>query len=233
MKLIKKIKTTFYRYLEFFVYSRNFISSIDVKLHKKSLYRGLRAYGNVSIDEGCKIIDGVVIKTASSITIDRFTSINGPNTDIISQINPIKIGSFCSIARNVTIQEFNHNYTGVTTYPILQNIFKKNKKMDIYSNGAIEIGNDVWIGTQCVILSGAKIGNGAIVAANSTVSSVVPPYAIVAGSPAKIIKYRHPQEIINKLLEIKWWTWSVEKIKKNKEFFEGEITLEKFNHLKE
>jgi acetyltransferase-like isoleucine patch superfamily enzyme len=88
-----------------------------------------------------------------------------------------------------------------------------------YSKGIIEIGNDVWIGTSAIILSGVKIGHGAVVAAGSIVTKSVPPYAIVGGNPAKIIKYRLSEEKIEELLEMKWWDWSEEKIKKNIDFF--------------
>jgi virginiamycin A acetyltransferase len=135
-------------------------------IHGTVKMQGARIRGSVDIGEGSRILGGVRLHGESKITIGRFTSLNGPNTDIISKIYPVTIGSFCSIARNVSVQEFNHRYDGVTTYHIHRNIFNDDRMKDIYSNGSIEIGNDVWIGTQCVITSGAKIGNGAIVGAN-------------------------------------------------------------------
>jgi serine acetyltransferase len=81
--------------------------------------------------------------------------------------------------------------------------------------GDIIIENDVWIGAKATIMSGVRIGNGAIVAAGSVVSKDVPPYAIVAGNPAKVVKYRFSDEQIKKLLSIAWWNWDEQKIKDN------------------
>jgi serine acetyltransferase len=81
--------------------------------------------------------------------------------------------------------------------------------------GDIIIENDVWIGAKATIMSGVRIGNGAIVAAGSVVSKDVPPYAIVAGNPAKVVKYIFSDEQIKKLLSIAWWNWDEQKIKDN------------------
>jgi serine acetyltransferase len=79
--------------------------------------------------------------------------------------------------------------------------------------GDIIVENDVWIGAKSTIMSGVKISNGAIVAANSVVTKDVPPYSVVAGNPAKIVKYRFTEEQIHELLKISWWDWDEEKIK--------------------
>jgi virginiamycin A acetyltransferase len=83
------------------------------------------------------------------------------------------------------------------------------------NKGNTEIGNDVWIGFNSTIMPGVKIGDGAIIATNSTVTKNVAPYTIVGGNPAKEIKKRFSQEQIERLLEIKWWNWEIEKITKN------------------
>jgi serine acetyltransferase len=80
--------------------------------------------------------------------------------------------------------------------------------------GNITIENDVWIGSKSTIMSGVKIHNGAVVGANSVVTKDVPPYAIVAGNPAQIIKFRFDVDQIQALQEIRWWNWDEEKIKK-------------------
>ena len=79
--------------------------------------------------------------------------------------------------------------------------------------GDIIIENDVWIGATSTIMSGIKISNGAVIAAGSTVTKDVPPYAIVAGNPGKIVKYRFTEEQIKDLLDISWWDWTESKIK--------------------
>jgi len=179
--------------------------SKDSFIHPTVNLRNVQISGKIKIGEGSKIEKGVKISNKSSVEIGRFTSINGPNTDIYCGINSVKIGSFCSIARNVTIQEFNHNSQNFTTCFIEQNLLGKRIKNETISKGQIIIGNDVWIGAQCVILSGAEIGDGAIIAANSVVSGKIPPYAIAAGTPAKVIKYRFSAGKIKILLESKWW----------------------------
>lgn len=83
------------------------------------------------------------------------------------------------------------------------------------NKGDTEIGNDVWIGFNSTIMPGIKIGDGAIIASNSTVTKDVKPYSIVGGNPAKEIKKRFSKEQIEKLLKISWWNWEIEKITKN------------------
>lgn len=113
----------------------------------------------------------------------------------------LSIGSFCSIAENVNfILGGNHIYENVLTYPIRANIM--NQGYEATSNGPIIIKDDVWIGFGATILSGVHIGQGAVVAAGSVVTKDVPPYAIVGGVPAKVIKYRFSQEIVDELLKI-------------------------------
>ena len=79
----------------------------------------------------------------------------------------------------------------------------------------VVIGNDVWIGYEAVIMSGVNIGDGAIIGTRAVVTKDVPPYTIVGGVPAKIIRKRFSNEVISQLLEIKWWDWNKEKIKNN------------------
>ena len=81
--------------------------------------------------------------------------------------------------------------------------------------GNINIGNDVWIGYNATIMAGVTIGDGAIIATNATVVKDVEPYSIVGGNPAKEIKKRFSEEVIRKLLALKWWDWDIEKITKN------------------
>ena len=119
-----------------------------------------------------------------------------------STMNDIKleIGSYCSIAKGVTfILGGEHNLSTLSTYPFKSQILKQGKEAK--SKGSIIIKDDVWIGYNAVICSGITIGQGAVIAAGSIVTKNVPPYAIVGGNPAKIIKYRFSENIIHKLLE--------------------------------
>ncbi len=129
----------------------------------------------------------------------------------------LKIGSFCSIASGVTIiLGGNHRVDWITTYPfnVVFNDFNHIKGHPS-TKGDVIIGNDVWIAMNAFILSGVKIGDGSVIAANSVVCKDIPPYTIVAGNPAKEVKTRFDPTIIDKLMTIKWWDWDIEKIKKN------------------
>jgi acetyltransferase-like isoleucine patch superfamily enzyme len=94
------------------------------------------------------------------------------------------------------------------------------------SKGDVKIGNDVWIGKNASILGGVTIGDGAVVGAFSVVTKDVPPYAIVAGNPAKLIHMRFDDETISQLLKIKWWTWSSQRIKENAALLQSENVQE-------
>jgi acetyltransferase-like isoleucine patch superfamily enzyme len=202
----------------------NYISSTArLEIHKDSKVYGSRLDGNIKVAAGCNISR---VELYGNIQIGRYSSLNGPNTDIVAEGGNVIIGQFCSIARNVSIQLSNHRIDVVSSYPIQKNIFKESGKSDFTSKGNVVIGNDVWIGSHSVILSGTKIHHGAVVAANSVVTGDIPPYAIVAGSPAKVIRYRFSEKVINRLLEEKWWDWELEKIKSNPEYFSKSLVEE-------
>jgi acetyltransferase-like isoleucine patch superfamily enzyme len=132
-----------------------------------------------------------------------------------SDTDRISIGSFCSIADEVVIiAGGEHNQNWVTTYPLRIGFGNELSNLDGHpkSKGAISIGHDVWIGYGATILSGVSVGSGAIIGARSVVTKNIPSYAVVAGNPAKIIKYRFSKRQIKKLLEINWWEWPIEKI---------------------
>ena len=181
---------------------------------------GSEILGNVIIGNGSKVYKSYL---SGDIVIGKYTSVWGPNTTIASHCNPIVIGNFCSIARNVTIQESNHRSGTITTYNILRNIFGEDVCRDMESKGSIKIGHDVWVGANAVVLSGCNIGNGVIVASGAVVTKDVPDYAIVAGNPARIIKYRFSRDDIEALTKLKWWDWSLEKIKINKQLFDRDF----------
>jgi len=130
------------------------------------------------------------------------------------------IGKFCMIASDVKfiMNGANHLSDAISTYPfaIFGNEWEKAMEGKQYpQKGNINIGSDVWIGYNATIMAGVTIGDGAIIATNSTVIKNVEPYSIVGGNPAKEIKKRFSDEIIKKLLKIKWWNWDIDKITKN------------------
>jgi len=132
----------------------------------------------------------------------------------------LEIGKFCMIASDVKfiMNGANHLSTALSAYPFA--IFGKGwenamQEKQYPQKGNINIGNDVWIGYNATIMAGVSIGDGAIIAANSTVIKDVEPYAIVGGNPAKEIKKRFSHQKIKQLIEIKWWNWDIEKITEN------------------
>lgn len=127
----------------------------------------------------------------------------------------LKIGRFCSISEGVTILlGGEHCYDWVTTYPFSAVcIDARSFQGHPRSKGPVVIGNDVWIGYRATILSGVTIGDGAVVGAGSLVAKSVPPYSLVAGNPARLVRYRFSDEQIAALLRIRWWDWPIEKIR--------------------
>ena len=133
------------------------------------------------------------------------------------------IGKFCSIASGVKFMmggTQGHNYEWIASYPLdfLDDDFDNYDKVPPKVNkpkGDTVIGNDVWIGAEAMIMPGIKIADGAVVGARSLVTKHIGAYEIWGGNPARLIKKRFSDEDIKKLLQIKWWDWSIEKIKAN------------------
>ena len=149
----------------------------------------------------------------------------------------ISVGNFCSISTDIFFYMFqtpDHNYHNVGSYTLTRNDWEVPKQFFLPKGICkINIGNDVWIGRGSAFKSinpnkPLIIGDGAVIASDSVVVKDVPPYAIVGGNPAKVIKYRFPPHIIKALLRIKWWDWSLDKIHDNFKYFND---VEKFISL--
>lgn len=131
------------------------------------------------------------------------------------------IGKFCALARDVKfiMNGANHKISGFSSFPffIFGNGWESSLPPDdeMPYKGDTVIGNDVWIGYEALIMPGVKIGDGSIVASRSVVVSDVPAYSVVGGNPARVIRQRFSQEIIDELLTLKWWDWPVDKISRN------------------
>lgn len=129
------------------------------------------------------------------------------------------IGKFCAIAAETRfMMTGDHKLDAISTYPFpvfehgWENVYDM-KKLPV--KGDIVIGNDVWLGYDSLIKNGVTIGHGAIVASRAVVVKDVPPYSIVAGNPAKVVKKRFDDPTIDRLLQIAWWDWDIEKINRH------------------
>ena len=127
------------------------------------------------------------------------------------------IGRFCQIAHGVRFitASANHAMGGITTYPF--GVFDPDT-LEGYRGGFTalpdtEVGHDVWIGHGALILPGARIGSGAIIGAGAVVAGVVPPYAVVAGNPARVVRLRFSEAEVARLLALAWWDWPLERIR--------------------
>ena len=185
---------------------------------------------NVTIGEDCylsksHLYKGVQINRRNFIlnsNVDKFTY-----TGINTTIRHADIGKFCSIAWNVSVcgGGARHDFSLPTTHPFTQlssfGFVNENTKLALKRT---VVGNDVWLGMHSVILPGITVGNGAVIGANSLVNKDVPDYAIVAGNPAKILRYRFSEEMILQLKEAEWWNLPEEVLTQNIDLFRKPIT---------
>jgi acetyltransferase-like isoleucine patch superfamily enzyme len=175
------------------------------------IYRGIRRRillmtGKSLVDPRVKVGEGTYGITERTVLLFR-------------DDDRVTIGKYCSVASGVTVlASGEHNYRAVANYPF-EAIFSGNIDRDTFSKGQVVIGNDVWIGANATILSGVVIGDGAVVAAGAVVVNNVPPYAIVAGVPARVIKIRFSDEICEQLLAIRWWDWDNHQLRQNMNYF--------------
>jgi acetyltransferase-like isoleucine patch superfamily enzyme len=135
-----------------------------------------------------------------------------PEVFIFDNKNKLYIGKYCSIASGAKVfLGGNHRLYWISTYPFSALVDSWPEGIGIKghpkSNGDVRIGNDVWWGGYSTVMSGVNIGDGAVIAACAVVTKDVPPYAIVGGNPAKLIRYRFDEDVRNSLIEIAWWDW--------------------------
>jgi len=193
----------------------------DSTILNNNLAKGGNIAPNAFIAKGAKVEYPInlmhSVTVYGSVSLGKFTYIN-----VNSVIYPrVQIGRYCSIARNCEIGVANHPIHYLSSHPFQfdKTIFKNNahyqgiNKVNWNPHEETFIGNDVWIGAKVVINSGLKIGHGSVIAAGAVVTKDIPPYAIVGGVPAKIIKYRFSEEIIQELLVLKWWELSMNDLK--------------------
>ena len=131
----------------------------------------------------------------------------------------MSVGSFCSVGNDVTFHcGDNHQTRYLSTYP-LSTIIGMKTSYSCATGRGILIGSDVWIGEGVRILAGAEIGDGAVIGAGSVVRGLVPPYSVNIGNPSITARYRFAESTIALLLNLRWWDWSIERIKTNSHIF--------------
>jgi acetyltransferase-like isoleucine patch superfamily enzyme len=167
----------------------------------KKILRG-KCVINSKIDKTAKINSGATIVDS---VIGRYTY-----TCYDDEIVNCEIGQFCSLSDDVIIGGAEHPLRWGSTSPVFQNVKHSGPKKRFAKHeydGILRtfIGNDVWIGKRAIIKAGVKIGDGAVVGAGAVVTKDVPPFAIVVGIPAQVLKYRFDEDTIARLLAVKWW----------------------------
>jgi len=199
----------------------------DSKLGEVKLFRNA-VVQNSTLADGCSVGDDTTIERCTfenNVAINRRSYINDSTIGAFSYaginttMNFTKLGRFCSLARNVDIGGFDHDYRKVTTMPefrFAQLLAGGGKipKVDEHEDYC-EIGNDVWIAAGAQVLHKVRIGDGAVIGGGAVVTKDIPPYAIAVGVPAKIIGYRCDEKFIAELLALQWWNWPSEVIAKH------------------
>lgn len=159
--------------------------------------------------------------------IYRNAKIRGSEVGAYSYVSPntvienAQIGRFCSISDHCRIGMGTHNTDQISTSPIFTQKVNGTKARWVDKNvndspfRKVRVGNDVWIGSRAMILGGVTVGDGAVVGAGAVVTKDVPAYAIVAGVPAKVIKYRFPERLIELLMDFKWWYYPEDVLKEH------------------
>lgn len=198
------------------------ISYLYGKFFKK-IVRG-KCVINSLIHKTAKINSGATIVNS---TIGRYTY-----TCYDDEIVNCEIGQFCSISDEVVIGGAEHPIAWVSTSPVFQNVKHSGPKRK-FSEFEFEgikktvIGNDVWIGRRAIIKAGVTVGDGVVIGSGSVVTKDIPPYAIVGGVPAKILKYRFGEETIKELLQSEWWNMRDEVIERYAHLIKDPIAFTK------
>lgn len=189
----------------------------------KKIIRG-KCVINSNIHKTAKINSGATIVDS---LIGRYTY-----TCYDDEIVNCEIGQFCSISDEVVIGGAEHPINWVSTSPVFQNVKhsgpkKKFSEFDFEGIKKTVIGNDVWIGRRAIIKAGVTVGDGAVIGSGSVVTKDVPPYAIVGGVPAKILKYRFDEDTIKELIQGEWWNMQDEVIERYAHLIKDPIAFTK------
>ena len=162
-------------------------------------------------------------KVSNNTTIGRFSYIAGGT--FIGGRYPISIGSFCSIAHNVYCSTCeSHQTRFVSTFPMRTALGVDVSYPELVEKPeGVSIGNDVWVGSQVRIMAGVILGDGCVIGASSVVTGNCEPYGIYAGAPARLRKKRCPDPVVAQLLQLRWWAWPTDRIRRNASFFSANL----------
>jgi virginiamycin A acetyltransferase len=172
----------------------------------------LRRQG-IEIEPACHIARGSLVTPGTSFGFG--TAINGPG--VFKGSAKIRIGRYCAVGEGVRMISSDHETNRANLQIRLQKRLGFGD-LDV-ARGPIEVGNNVWIGDAAILLSGVRVGDGAVIAAGSVVTRDVPAFAIVAGSPARVIRMRFGEEEIARLSDLAWWSWSEDEMRESPELF--------------
>ena len=158
----------------------------------------------------------------TNCTVGRFSYINSGS--VFGGNDSISIGSFTSISYNVYCWAGdNHETRSVTSYPLKNVLGMELSYAELRQNEQVTIGSDVWIGQGSRILGGVTIGDGCVIGTRAVVTRDCEPFGVYVGVPAKLIKKRFPDCIIQQLQELRWWDWPIAKIYRNTAFFNADL----------
>lgn len=172
------------------------------------------------VSDGAKVHPSVAVR-CSGLRVGTGTGINAGC--VFKGGGQVEIGRYCSISEFVTLITSGHRTTGPNVLLGLHASHGWKSEMTL-TEVPVRIRNAVWLGDRVTVLPGREIGNGAICGAGAIITRDVPPFSIVAGTPARILGYRFTPEVIALLEDLAWWDWSPDRIARNREFFEADLS---------
>ena len=180
-------------------------------------------HGPVRIEEYVRLHR---VEISGPVGVGRNSSLWGPGIHVLTRTEPVEIGNFCSIARNVSVHGYLHDHQRISSYHVGRNILGRPIEEELVSRGPTRVGHDVWIGAGSHVMAGVEIGDGAVIGAGSVVTRDIPPYAVAVGTPAEAVRFRFSPEIIRRLQNSRWWEWSHEEIREREGLFLAPLTQE-------
>lgn len=180
-------------------------------------------HGPVRVEEHARIHGAELF---GDVRVGRYSSLWGPEIYVLARGNPIEIGNFCSIARQVSLHGYLHDAARISTHYVGRNVLGLPIEDEVVSRGPISVGHDVWMGVGVQVMSGVTIGTGAVIGAGSIVTRDVPQYAVAVGAPARVVRFRFEEAVVARLLASEWWAWDAEEIRRKAKLFTQPLTLE-------